>query len=569
MAGTWQPLANQPPFAASTMLLLTDGTVMAQSSGARDWWKLTPDAAGDYVKGTWTQLASMAHSRLYFASAVLADGRVFVAGGEYSDGGSEFNGVEIYDPVVDTWTTIPGPGWANIGDAVSCVLADGRLLLGNLFGNSTAIFDPITETWTAGPTKDDASEEETWTLLPDGTVLTVECSNIPKAEKYVPSSNSWVSAGTTPSPIAEASMSEIGPALLLPDGRLFCVGGTGHTALYTRPANPMSPGTWTSGPDFPESPPASGQLMKANDAPGCLLPNGKVLCTAGPAGATGFASPTYFFEYDPATNVLSSVPTPPNAGGVVYAGRMLLVPTGQVFYASGGPDLEVYTPSGGPQASWKPVITSHPTQIEAGVSYSLSGHQLNGLSQAVSYGDDAQMATNYPLVRIRYPGGKVVYARTFDHSTMAVATGSAPTSTNFFVPWNAPKGPAELCLVANGISSDCVKVHVKRHRIHIPHWEEYEAWNWLIGSLSDGPLWVIGPHGPHPVDPLDAALAARAKQAHATIRQGIEELEVLGREVQAQRAAVYSEAISTRPSGERRRKAEAMAKVKTKTAAKA
>ncbi len=28
MPGNWQPLANQPPFAASTMLLLTDGTVM-------------------------------------------------------------------------------------------------------------------------------------------------------------------------------------------------------------------------------------------------------------------------------------------------------------------------------------------------------------------------------------------------------------------------------------------------------------------------------------------------------------------------------------------------------------
>jgi hypothetical protein len=30
MPGTWQPLTNQPAFNASTMLLLTDGTVMAQ-----------------------------------------------------------------------------------------------------------------------------------------------------------------------------------------------------------------------------------------------------------------------------------------------------------------------------------------------------------------------------------------------------------------------------------------------------------------------------------------------------------------------------------------------------------
>jgi hypothetical protein len=557
MAGTWQALANQPPFAASTMLLLTDGTVMAQSAGGRDWWKLTPDASGDFVKGTWSQLASMAHSRLYYGSAVLQDGRVIVMGGEYSDGGSEFNGVEIYDPALDSWTSIPGPGWGNIGDSVTCVLADGRLLLGNIFANSTAIFDPVTEAWSAGPIKDDASDEETWTLAPDGTVLTVECTNIPKAEKYVPASNSWVSAGSTPVPIAEATMSEIGPALLLPDGRIFCVGGTGHTALYTPPANPASPGAWTQGPDFPESPPGSGQLMKANDAPGCLLPNGKVLCTAGPAGATGFASPTYFFEYDPAANTLAAVPNPGNAGGVVFAGRMTLVPTGQVLFAAGSPHVEVYTPSGGPQPSWKPTITSYPKQIEAGLSYTLTGHQLNGLSQAVSYGDDAQGATNYPLVRLTYPTGKVVYTTTFDHSSMGVATGATLQSTNFFVPWSAPKGNAELCLVANGISSDCVKVHVRPHRIRIPH---YEAWNWLIGSLADGPLWVIGRNGPHPIGPWNGRLAERAKEANAMIGRGIQELEVLGKEVEALRAAAEHEAIPTRPSGERHRKA----KVKTK-----
>ena len=32
MPGSWQPLANQPAFNASTMLLLTDGTVMGQES---------------------------------------------------------------------------------------------------------------------------------------------------------------------------------------------------------------------------------------------------------------------------------------------------------------------------------------------------------------------------------------------------------------------------------------------------------------------------------------------------------------------------------------------------------
>ena len=43
MPGSWQPLANQPAFNASTMLLLTDGTVMGQESNGTAWWRLTPD----------------------------------------------------------------------------------------------------------------------------------------------------------------------------------------------------------------------------------------------------------------------------------------------------------------------------------------------------------------------------------------------------------------------------------------------------------------------------------------------------------------------------------------------
>ncbi|HEV2028336.1 MAG TPA: hypothetical protein VGS16_07360 [Candidatus Dormibacteraeota bacterium] len=550
MAGTWKPLVNTPPFNASTMLLLTDGSVMCHVYYSRDWWKLTPDTSGSYIKGSWTKLASMAHSRLYYASAVLNDGRVFVAGGEYSDAGGDTNDVEIYDPYLDSWTTIAGPGWSSIGDAVSCVLADGRVLLGSIFDKKTAIYDPETNSWAAGGTKDDASSEETWTLLPDGTVLTVECSNIPKAEKYLPATNKWTAAGSTPVPIAEASMSEIGPALLLPNGRVFCVGGTGHTALYRRPAHPSQPGSWTQGPDFPDNPP--GQIMKANDAPGCLMPNGKVLLAAGPAPDYGFASPTYFFEYNPATNTMSPASTPANAGGVVYQGRMLLLPNGQVLFAAGTADIEVYTPSGGPKKAWRPQITAHPHKLRAGQSYSLHGRRLNGLSQAVSYGDDAQMATNYPLVKlVNEATGHMQYCPTYDHSTMAVATGNKIVSTNFMVPFNAELGDADLCVVANGISSACVDVEVKSA---VPdHFGHYEAWAWLIGSLADGPLWAIGPNGPIPIDPFKRQLAKRARAAYADLREGVRELQSVGKEVAKLRSKSPSPKVAAKPSREARR----------------
>jgi hypothetical protein len=533
MSGTWQPLVNQPLFNASTMLLLNDGSVMCQESGGLNWSRLTPDQFGNYVNGTWTALAPMHFTRLYYASAVLKDGRVFVAGGEYSNAGSETNTAEIYNPGTDTWTTITAPpGWTHIGDAPCCVLPDGRVLLGSISNPQTAIYDPSTNTWTAAANKDDRSSEETWTLLPDQTILTAECSNHPKAEKYVIPANAWVSAGTVPVDLVESSSIEIGPACLLPDGRVFAVGATSHTALYNPPPIANQPGTWNIGPNFPLS--SAGQTLGAKDAPGALLPNGNVLCVAGPVdGVSGhYLSPTLFFEFDGTS--LIRVPDPPNSSSVPFVGRMLLVATGQVLFAAGSRAIYVYSPSGSPDPAWRPHITSYPGTVRPLNTYTLHGRQLNGLSQAVSYGDDASAATNYPIVRLKnLATGRVRYCRTFDHSTMGVATGTSIQSTNFAVPWGTNTGPTQLCVIANGIVSDCVTINVLPW---IWHWPFDEAMvNVLIGSLADGPLWVLGPHGPVPVDPWGPEIAKGARAAHDQIIAGLKSLQTLGQRVLQQR----------------------------------
>jgi hypothetical protein len=79
----------------------------------------------------------------------------------------------------------------------------------------------------------------------------------------------------------------------------------------------------------------------------------------------------------------------------------------------------------------------------------------------VSYGDDAQQATNYPLVRAtNVATGVISYWSTSYHSTMAVATGSAIVTTTFTVPSTLTLGTYQLCVVANGIASDPVSVTV-------------------------------------------------------------------------------------------------------------
>ena len=43
LPGWWTKLTNKPGFNTSTMLLLTDGSVMVQEQGGLRWKKLTPD----------------------------------------------------------------------------------------------------------------------------------------------------------------------------------------------------------------------------------------------------------------------------------------------------------------------------------------------------------------------------------------------------------------------------------------------------------------------------------------------------------------------------------------------
>jgi hypothetical protein len=194
---------------------------------------------------------------------------------------------------------------------------------------------------------------------------------------------------------------------------------------------------------------AEGQLDIA-DGPAALLPNGNVLVASSPGI---YKSAVHFLEFD-GTN-LAEVARTPNAPNVSsYAERFLLLPTGQVLETDGSANVQLYQPRGGASASWAPTIATVPANATRGSTYQVTGTQFNGLSQAVAYGDDAQSATNYPLVRITNNAtGHVFYARTHGHSTMAVATGSETVSTSFDVPSSAETGASQIVVVANGIAS--------------------------------------------------------------------------------------------------------------------
>jgi hypothetical protein len=472
MPGTWTAPANPAGFDVGLALLLTDGTVLAQERGTAHWWRLTPDAAGDYANGRWTQLASAHTPRLYYASAVLNDGTVFIAGGEYTtdpNTASDTTLAEQYDPPTDRWTQLSPPaGWAVIGDAPNCVLPDGSVLLGNINTGQCARFDPAARSFTATGTKLNASaSEESWTLLPDGSVLTADCIGHPRSERFV--AGTWRDEGIPPGDLVEAVSTEIGPALLLPDGRVFAAGATGNTAFFTPAGTTAAPGAWAVGPQLPQN---GGKQLAAKDAPACLLPSGTVLLalSAVDGSQDDYGNSSLLFEFDGHTYTPVTLPAPVPYGA--YKLTMLLLPNGTVMLTK--PDGPLfYQPTGTPRDSWRPTVTQTPAQLRPGIAYAVYGTQFNGLSQACAYGDDISQATNYPLVRLRAaPGGPndgaVHYCRTFGHSTMGVATGDTLCSTSFTVPAGLPPGEYSLCVVANAIASADVPVTVQAAGLAAP-----------------------------------------------------------------------------------------------------
>ncbi|MBN2170415.1 MAG: hypothetical protein JW819_03725 [Candidatus Krumholzibacteriota bacterium] len=102
------------------------------------------------VPPSWESGASMAEPRADHAAAVWND-RIYVFGGRHN--GLVRGGVEIYDPVADTWSAaanpLPTPRW----DLAAVTIADRIYVIGGLTESGHVfdrleIFDPAAETWT-------------------------------------------------------------------------------------------------------------------------------------------------------------------------------------------------------------------------------------------------------------------------------------------------------------------------------------------------------------------------------------------------------------------------------------
>ncbi len=378
-------------------------------------------------------------------------------------------------------------------------------------GAETYLYDLSTGTWsqTGSKVREDRSDEEGWVTLPGGGVINYDIftsisDNTFEAERYIPagdplangaaSTGQWVDAsppaGTIPILSNNNVGDEMGAALLLPptqqypEGRVFEIGANGNTAVYdptvffNTTTNSYDYGTWSAGHTLPTAV-VNGQTVQlvAADAPAAELPDGNVLLALSPIGntATGaysFPSHTYLYEFNPTTNTyVQEIGDPGSAGytggvspllnallGVPsYDTRMLVTPNGHVLLSiNNSTQIWDYTPDN-TQGSPPPDVPtiSSVTYNNATANYTLAGTYLTGASEGAAYGDDAEMSTNFPIIKIADANGNVWYASSTNW-TPGVADGASRT-VQFTLPPNIPQLPGDqqftLTVVASGVSS--------------------------------------------------------------------------------------------------------------------
>ena len=490
----WQSLSNVPDHKWGVMILMTDGRVLVEDqgtgNGSNNWWILSPDSSGSYITGNWTQAASMPANfqPLYFPAAVLADGKVLVEGAEINslgqppkDSNYDSNLGALYDPVANSWTPVNPPNngngeWSKIGDTGNVVLANGTFMIGNQDSPVTdqALFNEASMSWKLTGTGYEARNEESgFTLLPNGKVFSadVRVPSSQSAHMYDPATGRWTPTSkapvsfTFPTPITTGyggqGISEMGPAVVLPNGLLFVVGATPNTALYNSATD-----TWQTGPTFPQ---VDGVQYAGGDNNAVVLNNGNVLLT----GTTypKESGPSHFFIYDGSTIKLlgdSNSSGDAISGGVnasaasPFGGEMLGLPNGQVLWNSQvGNQIFAYTPDTPvSDSSLAPTVTSVAKELAAGQTYILNGTQLSGLTTGSFEGDERQNSTNYPILQITNSSNNTVsYARTFDIASFSIAKGAAG-SFKFQIPSNIYNGSSSLRVIASGFSSAPITVNI-------------------------------------------------------------------------------------------------------------
>jgi Kelch motif len=408
----------------------------------------------------------------------------------------------IYDAASNQWSPSGTKVYPDSSDEEGWTrISQGTIVNYDLFysiamnGSYAEMYNPSTGLWTGispsdGTAKGTIPQLSSTTLgyelgaslrLQNGQVL--EIGATPHNALYNPVTNTWRAGPDTtgtlngiPSPFG----SDDGPAAILPNGHVLYAADAGASGF-------TSSGNIRAGSAVITGIPSTAILQVYWPVNGAGIPGGAYIVSvdsphrvtvSSPATATTrknaiswggtYSNPTELFEFDPSAGTISQVTSALPDGNLPFEGsypaRMLILPTGELLFSDSSAQLWVYTLTGTPNPQLRPLI--------AGVSYlgsgqfRLKGFQLDGQSAGAAYGDDDQMDSNYPILRLVNSSGNVFYARTSDWSKIAVGDGGGYETVDFTLNPAVIPGDYSLIVSGAGISSFPAFIHITEKEVN-------------------------------------------------------------------------------------------------------
>ncbi len=482
----WQPLANQAPSGNAGIQLMvqsTDGSILVQAYDGQSWMKLTPDATGSYTNGTWTMLAPEPVARLYFASQILPDGKLFVAGGEYSGPGllpNWSNTGEIYDPLKNTWTIItPYPNQSGCPYIyyVSGNTTSGRKQIKGIYPYTTGLFvgegvfgygipngatiasvdspteitisAAATQTVTTNVVTFDSYFELTGCLGDDPSALLsnkqILVGDLANSNTYIynAGSNSWTAGGTKvyPDSSDEEGWAKSSEGPLINYDLFQSIATNGSYAekydLTTGMWTGISPSDGTANGTIPQlSSPALGYEL----GPALRLQDGRIFEIGANQNTALYDPETNTWAAGPSiTGTLNGIPSPFGSDDAPGA----ILPDGNVIFAADA-GVSAFTSSGNITAG-SAVITGIPSTAILQVYWSVSGPGIPNGAYIVSVDSHRQVTINSPATATTN-GDAITWGGTFSNPTELFKFNPS-TNTITQITQNLPDGnlPYEGC----------------------------------------------------------------------------------------------------------------------------
>jgi Kelch motif protein/von Hippel-Lindau disease tumor suppressor protein len=248
----------------------------------------------DPVTGNFTSTGSMGVARYYSEAVLLPNGKVLVAGGG-DNSGFALSSAEVYDPATGSFTPTANnmsvsrwvPSAVRLANGKVLVLGGIQLGISGAGQTSADLYDPATNSFSATGSLNTARHAPTATLLPNGKVLVaggrttsgVPSTTLTTAELYDPVAGTFSFTGSMTVAHFNAR------AVLLPNGKVLVTAGRGTTNALLASAELYNPATSTF------SVTGSMNIPRSNTPSFILLANGKALISGGivPPGPVGTA----------------------------------------------------------------------------------------------------------------------------------------------------------------------------------------------------------------------------------------------------------------------------------------